>query len=95
MVHDATSGLVFKTCWMASFCAVVTSPLTQLAVVEFWLHKNTVIWSLLPQYSWALFACEFSSRPIPTRVRDTKIVTITATLIETLRLRPLPSSENT
>ena len=77
------------------FCASVTSPLTQLAVAEFWLHRKTVIWSLLPQYSSAFCACALSSRPMPTRVSETKIVTITATVIETLRLSPLPSSENT
>ena len=32
---------------------------------------------------------------MPTRVRDTKIVTMTAIVIDTLRLSPLPSSENT
>ena len=32
---------------------------------------------------------------MPTSVRDTKIVTMTAIVIETLRFSPLPSSEKT
>ena len=32
---------------------------------------------------------------MPTSVRDTKMVTTTATVMETLRLSPLPSSEKT
>ena len=62
---------------------------------EFWLHRNTVICSLLPQYSWAFCAWALSSSPIPTRVSETKIVTTSATVIETLRRRPVPVSEKT
>ena len=32
---------------------------------------------------------------MPTRVSDTKIVTMTAMVMDTLRLSPLPSSEKT
>src|SRR4051794_15512585 len=93
--QDATSLLSSRTFWIDAFCASVTSPFTQFAVAEFWLHRNTVIWSLLPQYASALCACALSSRPMPTRVSETKMVTITATVMDTLRLSPLPSSENT
>ena len=61
----------------------------------FWLHMKTVIWSLSPQNRSALSACEFSSRPMPTSVSETKIVTISATDIETLRRSPVPVSEKT
>src|SRR6195952_1026956 len=76
------------------FSAGVTSP-SQVAALLFWLHMKTVIWSLLPQNFSALSACAFSSRPIPTRVSETKIVTIRATDIDTLRRSPVPVSEKT
>ena len=87
--------LVSSTFSIERFCAGVTSPFTQLAVAEFWLHKKTVIWSLPPQYASALSACALSSSPMPTRVRETKMVTMTASVIDTLRRSPLPSSEKT
>ena len=72
-----------------------TSPEAQFAVLLFWLHMNTVIWSLLPQKFSALSACGFSSSPMPTRVSETKMVTIIATDMDTLRRRPEPVSEKT
>src|SRR4051794_24544201 len=80
---------------MAAFWAGVTSPSAQLAAVLFWLHMKTVICSLSPQNRSALSACAFSSRPMPTRVSETKIVTISAMDMDTLRLSPDVVSEKT
>src|ERR1700712_4593880 len=79
---------------MAVFSCGVTSP-EQFATLLFWLHMNTVIWSLLPQNFSALSACALSSSPMPTRVSETKIVTIRAIDMEMLRRRPVPVSEKT
>ena len=73
----------------------VISPEEQFGVLLFWLHMKTVIWSLLPQKRSALSACWLSSSPMPTRVSETKIVTISATDIEMLRRRPVAVSEKT
>src|SRR4051794_40933799 len=56
---------------------------------------NTVIWSLSPQNRSALSAWALSSSPMPTSVSDTKMVTIRAIDMDTLRLRPEPVSEKT
>jgi hypothetical protein len=34
---------------IAVFWASLTAPDVQCGVLEFWLHRKTVIWSLLPQ----------------------------------------------
>ena len=73
----------------------MTSPSAQFGALLFWLHMKTVICSLSPQNCSALSAWAFSSRPMPTRVSETKIVTISAIDIETLRLSPEPVSEKT
>src|SRR3954447_1490963 len=78
----------------AVFCWGVASP-SHVAAWLFWLHMNTVIWSLLPQNFSALSAWAFSSSPMPTSVSETKIVTIIATDMDTLRFRPEPVSEKT
>src|SRR6478735_9698187 len=79
---------------IAAFCSGVTSPV-QFETLLFWLHMKTVIWSLLPQNFSALSACAFSNRPMPTRVSETKIVTIRAMDMDTLRRSPVPVSEKT
>src|SRR4051795_9814239 len=93
--YEATSGWESSTWVIASFCGWVTSPDVQCGVREFWLQRKTVIWSLLPQYCSAFWAWALSSSPMPTRVRETKIVTTRATVMETLRRRPVPVSEKT
>src|ERR1700712_622228 len=82
------------TPWIALRCVAETSPV-QFAALLFWLHMNTVIWSLLPQNFSALSAWALSRIPMPTRVSETKIVTIRAIDMDTLRLRPEPVSEKT
>src|SRR5689334_13787811 len=52
-----------------------------------------VISSLEPQYFSAFCAWALSRKPMPTRVNETKIVTTSAIVIETLRFRPVVVSE--
>jgi hypothetical protein len=59
------------------------------------VQRKTVIWRRSPQNSSALSAWALRSRPSPTRVSETKRVTITAMVIDTLRRRPVVSSETT
>ena len=85
-------GVAPRVCWMASFCASVTSwPGSQLSPRVSAVHRKTEISILSYQPPFIRSTCWLASSPAPNSDSDTHIVMMTARVMVRFWRRPLGS----